>query len=196
MGHSSDSNSLDSKSDSENSEGIPKIEKASAKISISTQQNLPVRKIRRRRRVKKPKVLADYKPVVKKKLTLQEKIAKRIGNKHKYEDEDILTIIPELKSKVQFNIHRKSNFSTMFTSENVCLQGTKDLLNCVSEYILTPKDSRHRERTKSLVFQSICEKLNTSLNQNVQTLTTFSRINETIRKMNTIKNSVSKAKRL
>lgn len=176
---------------------VVKVKKAIAKPSASTRKNLPKKRRRRRKRVKKPKVLADYKPIETKKLTLREKIAKKFGNKTTYEDEDIQTILPELKSKVStttLNTQRKSNFSTMFSSEKFYKNSPQNvespcsgLLSCVQESILTYSDSISvlSNETSSPDYSTLTSSLNRTKNMTATSCSVFSQMSTIIRELRT-----------
>jgi hypothetical protein len=100
--------------------------------SSSSRKNLPLKKIRKRRTIKpKKKVLAQYKPL-KKKLTLREKIAQKIGsNKLPLDNKDIQLFYPELCSRTKTKptlekTAHNSNFSDLFSNENFCVEEGKN----------------------------------------------------------------------
>jgi len=149
-------------------------------LSDSSRKLLP----RRRRRRRTRKVLTDYKPDVRKKLTMREKIIKRIGDKFSYQDKDILTILPQLKTKANYahfpKTNKKSDFSNLLTSGKFCKKGLNlktGLLCCVQESILTPTDSSSCNGTSSLSnLQCLSKHMDRIKYQNEQTFAEFSHL--------------------
>jgi len=141
-----DSTSFGSLSTTEEDFEFPLIDKRIEKVS--PRQTYPERPIKRRRRVKKPKVLRAFKPS--KKVTLRDNIVKLVGKKRVYGDSDIQNLIPVFKQKKNKTKSKNSknskisNFSNLFVSAEFCSEKNsrpKGLLDCVQDSMFTDIES-------------------------------------------------------
>jgi hypothetical protein len=130
---------------------FPMITKKIEKVS-SRKTDQSKKPIRRRKRVKKPKVLRAFIPS--KKVTFRDKIVSKVGKKRIYGDNEIQKIIPNFTKNKKDSISQSfSNFSNLFTTQHFCakknLPTNQGLLDFVQPSLLACSEQSERVSVSS-----------------------------------------------